>query len=47
MNALYMVLPGDVDDVTSPSGGNVYDRRLCDNLAAQGQQVHEIAVRGN
>jgi hypothetical protein len=26
------VLPGDVDDVTLASGGNTYDRRMCDAL---------------
>lgn len=37
------VLPGDIDDVTAPSGGNVYDRRLCQGLGP----VHEIAVQGS
>ena len=41
MNALYMVLPGDVDDVTSPSGGNVYDRVMIDEL---GQTEHPIRL---
>jgi len=36
------VLPGDVDDTTVPSGGNVYDRRMCQSLA-----VREIAVAGD
>lgn len=42
----HVVLPGDVDDVDSPSGGNHYDRRLCQGLAASGWSVHEIALRG-
>jgi glycosyltransferase involved in cell wall biosynthesis len=39
---MHFVLPGDVDDVTVPSGGNVYDRRVCQGLGL----VHEIAVPG-
>jgi glycosyltransferase involved in cell wall biosynthesis len=44
---LFAVLPGDVDDAAAPSGGNVYDRRVCQELAASGLAVHEIAVRGS
>jgi glycosyltransferase involved in cell wall biosynthesis len=40
------VLPGDVDDVTVPSGGNTYDRRTCQALAAAGRPVREVAVPG-
>jgi glycosyltransferase involved in cell wall biosynthesis len=40
------VMPGDVDDVTVPSGGNTYDRRTCQALAAAGRPVDEVAVRG-
>jgi glycosyltransferase involved in cell wall biosynthesis len=40
------VLPGDVDDMTVPSGGNTYDRRTCQSLAAMGWPVHEVAVPG-
>ncbi|GAA2079696.1 glycosyltransferase family 4 protein [Actinomadura alba] len=40
------VLPGDVDDVTVPSGGNTYDRRTCQALAAAGRPVREVAVAG-
>ncbi|MEU3626362.1 glycosyl transferase [Amycolatopsis coloradensis] len=47
MTGLHVVLPNDIDDPIAPSGGNVYDRRLCDGLAATGVEVHEIAVRGN
>jgi glycosyltransferase involved in cell wall biosynthesis len=42
-----VVLPGDVDDPDSPSGGNRYDRRVCDGLAAAGWSVREVAVRGS
>ena len=37
---LHVVAPGGIDDPTRPSGGNVYDRRLCDTLTALGWQVH-------
>lgn len=47
MSGLHVVLPNDIDDLSAPSGGNVYDRRLCDGLTATGVEVHEIAVRGN
>jgi glycosyltransferase involved in cell wall biosynthesis len=43
---VHVVLPGDVDDPASPSGGNLYDRRVCSGLA-QGRPVHEIAVAGS
>ncbi|MFE0626574.1 glycosyltransferase family 4 protein [Streptomyces sp. NPDC058864] len=42
----YVVLPGDVDDATAPSGGNVYDRRLSQTLAAAGRPLRELPVRG-
>jgi glycosyltransferase involved in cell wall biosynthesis len=41
------VLPGDLDDVTVPSGGNTYDRRVCRALASAGRPLDEIAVRGS
>lgn len=37
----YLVVPGDVDDPTRPSGGNAYDRRVRDGLGAE-----QIAVDG-
>ncbi|MFD8073702.1 glycosyltransferase family 4 protein [Streptomyces sp. NPDC059718] len=42
----YVVLPGDVDDATAPSGGNVYDRRLSQTLAAAARPLRELPVRG-
>ncbi|MFG2004625.1 glycosyltransferase [Spirillospora sp. NPDC048911] len=42
MNLPYVVLPGDVDDTSAPSGGNVYDRRLCEHLAT----ADEILIAG-
>ncbi|WP_233159393.1 glycosyltransferase family 4 protein [Pseudonocardia sp. MH-G8] len=43
---VHVVVPGDIDDPARPSGGNAYDRRLCDGLIAAGLPVHEIAVAG-
>jgi glycosyltransferase involved in cell wall biosynthesis len=43
---VHVVLPGNVDDPASPSGGNLYDRRVCSGLA-EGRPVHEIAVAGS
>ncbi|MFD0663658.1 glycosyltransferase family 4 protein [Thermocatellispora tengchongensis] len=39
-------MPGDVDDPGVPSGGNVYDRRVCRGLAALGRPVAESAIPG-
>ncbi|RKN47954.1 glycosyltransferase [Micromonospora endolithica] len=41
-----VVLPGDIDDPVSPSGGNHYDRRVLDGLAALGWRVREHALAG-
>ena len=43
---IHAVLPDGIDDPARPSGGNVYDRRVCSGLASQGWVVHEHAVRG-
>jgi glycosyltransferase involved in cell wall biosynthesis len=43
---VHVVLPGDVDDPDAPSGGNTYDRRVCQGLAAGGWSVRELAVPG-
>jgi glycosyltransferase involved in cell wall biosynthesis len=43
---LHVVLPGDIDDPASPSGGNLYDRRVCDGLTAAGWAVREHPVPG-
>ena len=36
---VHVVLPNDIDDLDAPSGGNAYDRRVCDGLAALGWAV--------
>jgi hypothetical protein len=46
MRSVYAVLPGDIDDPATPSGGNSYDRRVLDGLAAAGWSVHELAMPG-
>jgi glycosyltransferase involved in cell wall biosynthesis len=43
---VHVVLPNDIDDPAAPSGGNVYDRRVCRGLAAAGWSVSEHAVCG-
>jgi glycosyltransferase involved in cell wall biosynthesis len=47
VTAVHVVLPNDIDDPATPSGGNVYDRRVCAGLAALGWSVREHAVRGS
>jgi glycosyltransferase involved in cell wall biosynthesis len=44
---LHVVLPAGIDDPALPSGGNSYDRRVCDGLAALGWSVHEHPVAGD
>jgi glycosyltransferase involved in cell wall biosynthesis len=43
---VHVVVPDGIDDPASPSGGNLYDRRVCRGLAADGWTVHERAVAG-
>ena len=44
MIRVHVVMP--VDDPARPSGGNVYDRRLCDGLRSIGYGVQEHVVAG-
>ena len=46
MRALHVVVPDGIDDPDRPSGGNAYDRRVCDGLAQAGWTVHEHPVPG-
>jgi glycosyltransferase involved in cell wall biosynthesis len=41
---VHVVVPEGVDDPARPSGGNVYDRHVCDGLAALGWSVSEHSV---
>jgi glycosyltransferase involved in cell wall biosynthesis len=44
---VHVVVPDGIDDPERPSGGNVYDRRLCDGLTGIGWSVKEHAVGGS
>ncbi len=46
MRALHVVVPDGIDDPDRASGGNAYDRRVCDGLAQAGWAVHEHPVAG-
>jgi glycosyltransferase involved in cell wall biosynthesis len=46
VTTVHAVLPDGIDDPARPSGGNVYDRRICSGLASLGWSVHEHAVPG-
>ena len=46
MSSVHVVVPDDIDDPLRPSGGNTYDRRVCDGLALLGWSVHEHPVSG-
>jgi len=44
---VHVVVPEGIDDPRRPSGGNTYDRRVCDGLDALGWTVREHAVPGS
>jgi glycosyltransferase involved in cell wall biosynthesis len=46
MTGVHVVLPNDIDDPATPSGGNAYDRQVCLGLAEAGWTVHEHPVHG-
>jgi glycosyltransferase involved in cell wall biosynthesis len=46
LREVHVVLPSSVDDVTRPSGGNAYDRRVCGGLTARGWYVQEHQLSG-
>ncbi|MDX6299501.1 MAG: hypothetical protein QOF53_715 [Nocardioidaceae bacterium] len=46
LSCVEVVLPEGVDDPRRPSGGNVYDRRVCRGLAEAGWTVRERSVAG-
>ena len=47
MTAVHVVVPDSIDDPARPSGGNLYDRRICRGLATMGWSVSEHAVPGS
>jgi glycosyltransferase involved in cell wall biosynthesis len=47
MATVHMIMPAGVRDATRPSGGNVYDVRVCGGLAARGWSVREHEVAGD
>ena len=46
MTAVDVIVPEGIDDPARPSGGNVYDRRVCQGLAERGWVVREHGVPG-
>jgi glycosyltransferase involved in cell wall biosynthesis len=47
VTTVHAVLPDGVDDPAQPSGGNVYDRRVCRGLQSLDWSVREHAVAGS
>lgn len=47
MTAVHFVVPAGIDDPARPSGGNAYDRRVSQGLAAAGWTVHMHEVPGS
>lgn len=47
LRSVHFVMPGGVDDLARPSGGNAYDRRICLDLPGFGWQVHKHTVDGS
>jgi glycosyltransferase involved in cell wall biosynthesis len=43
---VHVVVPEGLDDPTRPSGGNLYDRRVCEGLDALGWAVHQHPIAG-
>ncbi len=46
MSAVHVVIPAGIDDPALPSGGNVYDRRICRGLTELGWSVAEHPMPG-
>jgi glycosyltransferase involved in cell wall biosynthesis len=46
VNTVYVVVPAGIDDPARVSGGNRYDREVCDDLRRAGWSVPEIAADG-
>jgi glycosyltransferase involved in cell wall biosynthesis len=46
VTAVHVVVPSAIDDPARPSGGNTYDRKVCEGLADVGWSVRVHAVPG-
>jgi glycosyltransferase involved in cell wall biosynthesis len=46
VTTVHVVVPHGIDDPDRPSGGNIYDRRICDELSAMRWDLHELVVPG-
>jgi glycosyltransferase involved in cell wall biosynthesis len=46
VRAVHVIVPDGIDDPARPSGGNTYDRRVCDGLAERGWSVAVHPVAG-
>jgi glycosyltransferase involved in cell wall biosynthesis len=46
VSTVHLLVPEGIDDPARPSGGNSYDRRLGQELAGQGWQVHRHLIAG-
>ena len=46
VTTVHVVFPDGIDDPARPSGGNRYDRRICDELAGTGWDVRELVAPG-
>jgi glycosyltransferase involved in cell wall biosynthesis len=46
VRTVHVVVPDGIDDPSRPSGGNVYDRRVCASLPGAGWRVEEHPVPG-
>jgi glycosyltransferase involved in cell wall biosynthesis len=47
VTVVHVVVPDGIDDPARPSGGNTYDRRVCDGLRSRGWSVHEHPAAGS
>jgi glycosyltransferase involved in cell wall biosynthesis len=46
VTTVHVVVPDGIDDPARPSGGNAYDRRLCQELSALGWDVRRLVAAG-
>ena len=46
MREVHVIVPEGIDDRARPSGGNTYDRQVCQGLATLGWTVHQHPIAG-